>query len=157
MYVERHGTRKSRVFSSREDAEKWASEMEALTGKDYVNVDAARERREWSRVVLLTNIPPRVLEANAEIPHKHDEILQAAVRSAKASGIYFLVRGDEVVYVGQSLDMLHRIARHRREGRSFDRYACMECEPERLDALEALYIAAFAPRENMSFGRKRDH
>jgi hypothetical protein len=153
VQIERHGIRKSRLFKTEEDARKWASEVEAMAGKDVLGYFEAK-RWDLAQTALTTKIPPRVLEANHVIPYKHDEILAAGVPSKLASGIYFLIKADEVVYVGQSLDTLHRIARHRREGRDFDRYACLECSPSAMDELEAHYIAAFAPRYNMSFGRK---
>jgi hypothetical protein len=52
------------------------------------------------------------------------------------------------------VDILHRIARHRREGREFDGYAHIVCPPEKMDELEAQYIAAFAPIGNVTFGNK---
>jgi hypothetical protein len=153
VFIERHGIRKTKTFHDREAAEKWGAELEAMTQKQLRGLCTLRERFELAQTALVTSIPPRVLEANAAIPYKHAEILEAAIPNSKPSGVYFLVKGPEVVYVGQSLDMLHRIARHRREGRDFDGFACLECEPEKLDELEAQYIAAFAPRWNVSFGR----
>lgn len=155
--VEKHGQRPSKTFDTREDAEKWAAGLEALSKAELRRLVAmkatVRGRYELAETALVTSIPSRVLEANAAIPYKHAEILEATIPSVIASGVYFLVKGAEVVYVGQSLDMLHRIARHRREGKEFDGYACVECAPDRLDDLEAQYIAAFAPRHNVSFGR----
>lgn len=152
--VERHGLRKTKTFHTKEAAEFWASELESLTKKQLHGWATMGERAELVQTALMTSIPTRVLEANVAIPYKHKEILEAAVPFQRASGIYFLIKGLEVVYVGQSLDLLHRIARHRREGRDFDGYAHIACAPEKLDELEAQYIAAFAPRHNMSFGRK---
>jgi hypothetical protein len=154
-FVERHGIRKSRTFTTRDAAAQWAAELEAMPPKQLAGLCSLKERYDIAHTALVTSIPMRVLEANAAIPYKHAEILEAAVPCAKASGIYFLIKGSEVIYVGQSLDMLHRIARHRREGKDFDGYACVECEIDKLDEMEAQYIAAFAPRKNMSFGRHR--
>lgn len=151
VFIEKRGIRKGKTFKTREDAEAWVAEIESLDAKDLRGYFAAKTY-DLAHTALTTKIPPRVLEANHAIPFKHDEILGAGILSSMASGIYFLIRGQEVVYVGQSLDMLHRIARHRREGRAFDRYACLECKPEKLDELESHYIAAFAPRDNLTFG-----
>jgi hypothetical protein len=157
VFVERHGIRKTRIFDSEAAAGKWGAEMDAMPLKQFAGLcRTPKERYDLAQTALVTSIPMRVLEANAAIPYKHTEILEAVVPCTKASGIYFLVKGAEVVYVGQSIDMLHRIARHRRDGQDFDGYACVECERDRLDELEAQYIAAFAPRRNLSFGRPKN-
>lgn len=153
--VERHGTRKTKVFKTKEAAEFWAKEIESLTKKQFhAWKTMGPERALLAQTALMTNIPTRVLEANHAIPYKHHEILEAAIPMPSASGIYFLLKGMEVIYIGQSVDLLHRIARHRREGREFDGYAHIICPPERLDELEAQYIAAFAPIGNVTFGNK---
>lgn len=158
--IERHGIRKSRLFPTEEAATIWGAEMDAMGPRQLGGMCTPSERHDLAHTALITCIPMRVLEANALIPYKHAEILEAAVPLNKSSGIYFLVKGPEVVYVGQSVDMLHRIARHRREGREFDSFACVVCDSDKLDEMEAQYIAAFAPRNNVSFGRpssKRAH
>lgn len=152
--VERHGLRKTKTFDTREAAEFWAKELESLTKKQFHGWKTMGDRAPLVQTALMTGIPTRVLEANMAIPYKHKEILEAAIPMQRASGIYFLIRGLEIVYVGQSVDILHRIARHRREGREFDGYAHIICPPEKMDELEAQYIAAFAPSGNVSFGNK---
>jgi hypothetical protein len=152
--VYRHGIRKSKTFVTRADAESWGAMLDGMTKKQLHGWSTMKERVDLVQTALMTSIPARVLEANAAIPYKHKEVLEAAIPLPAASGIYFLIKGLEVVYVGQSLDVLHRIARHRREGREFDGYAHITCPPERLDEMESQYIAAFAPRLNSTFGRK---
>jgi hypothetical protein len=156
VHVERKGVRKSRTFRTREAAERWVAELEAVSDQDLSGYIAAKER-ELAQTFLATKLPPRVLEANHVIPYKHDDILAAAIPTRLPSGVYFLIDGREVVYVGQSADILSRIATHRKQGRRFDRFTYIECEPEKMDELEAQYIAAFAPRLNVSFGRRADH
>ncbi|WP_230948730.1 GIY-YIG nuclease family protein [Burkholderia cepacia] len=61
----------------------------------------------------------------------------------------FLLSQDTIVYVGQSKNILGRIATHRSEGeKSFDRIFVIECKPAELDHLEALYIDKFRPVYN---------
>lgn len=153
VHVERKGVRKSRAFKSRAAAERWVAEIEAVSSEELPDYIAAKER-ELAQTFLATKIPARVLEANHVIPYKHDDILAAAIPTRMPSGVYFLIDGREVVYVGQSQDILSRIGTHRKQGRLFDRFAYIECAPEKMDDLEGHYIAAFAPRLNMSFGRK---
>lgn len=77
---------------------------------------------------------------------RHDEIAQAALPWAKAIGVYFLLDGDEVVYVGQSVSVYSRILQH--TDKLFDRYAFVPCAVDALDRLESLYIHFLRPRLN---------
>lgn len=151
--VQKHGQRLTKVCDTQEDAKLWAEAAEATLN--------SQKRRYSPREVfvslgadLVTMVPRGVLEASREIPHPLFDILAAAVPTRRSSGIYFLMREGEVVYVGQSVDVLHRIARHRREGKHFDAYSYMECEAADLDRLERLYIRALVPEDNMSFGNR---
>lgn len=89
----------------------------------------------------------------AAVPHSLKEVLEAVVPARSMVGVYFLVKDSEVIYVGQSIDVLGRISKHRREGRDFDAYTYMLCEKDKLDRLEATYITAFMPWLNLSLGR----
>jgi hypothetical protein len=75
-----------------------------------------------------------------------DEIAKAALPWNKVSGVYFLLDGDEVVYVGQAVNVYSRICQH--AGKKFDRYAYVPCPVEILDRLESLYIHCLRPRLN---------
>lgn len=77
---------------------------------------------------------------------REDEIAKAALPWAKASGVYFLLDGDEVVYVGQAVNVYSRIGQH--TGKRFDRYAFVPCAVDALDRLESLYIHCLRPRLN---------
>lgn len=148
----RNGIRKSKVCETRAIAEAWAAAVEGMAEKRDITTFSMQERLDLKLTALITGVPRRVLEANAAIPYSHSQILDAAIPITMPCGVYFLIKGDEVIYVGQSVVMLHRIARHWREGREFDGYACIQCKPEEMDRLEALYIAAFAPYLNTTFG-----
>lgn len=131
------GSRRSKVFGSQEDAEAWA----------------ARAERVFSKGVVF-GAPRTVLRAQMSAPYQREEILAAAVHHPDPSGIYFLIRDGNIVYVGQSVNVLWRIAKHRYEGRKFDSYAVVGCSPEQLDDLERVYIRALVPEDNMSFGNR---
>lgn len=156
--VQKHGQRLSKVAESEQDAHDWATQLEAT-------LDATTKRYK-QRVVpigpdLVTMVPRLVLDACRQLPHSKTDVLEAALPTTKPSGVYFLIREREVVYVGQSLDVLNRISRHRRDGRKFDAFSYIECDVADMDSLEVLYIKAFVPAENVSFGnlreRKRPH
>jgi excinuclease UvrABC nuclease subunit len=102
----------------------------------------------------MPRVPAGVLEAMAKTPYTEAEILDASYPMA-VSGVYFLIMSGEVVYVGQSINILTRIDRHRRECvKIFDAFTYIEAPSEALNELEAVYIKALVPRWNMSFGNK---
>jgi predicted GIY-YIG superfamily endonuclease len=63
-------------------------------------------------------------------------------------GIYFLILRDEIVYVGQSTNILLRIAEHQKQGKVFDRFSFVLVPADHLDEHEAEYIVKFSPRGN---------
>lgn len=77
---------------------------------------------------------------------RNDEIARAALSWSKASGVYFLLDGDEVVYVGQAVNVYSRIGQH--TDKRFDRYAFVPCAVDALDRLESLYIHVLRPKLN---------
>lgn len=81
------------------------------------------------------------------------EIVEQASRWEAISGIYFLVRDDAVVYVGQSLNLYVRIACH--AAKNFDRVAFILCSPDQLDVMESLYIHLLEPELNGDHGGKK--
>ena len=71
------------------------------------------------------------------------------------SGVYFLCDGDDVVYVGQSVQVVNRIATHLAEGRKkfdADRVFFMPCPPPDLNAVEGQFIRLLNPKYNGNNG-----
>lgn len=78
-------------------------------------------------------------------------------------GIYFLIRGDEIVYVGQSGDVPRRVAAHYSANRRFrgqpphaipfDRAIAMRLPAGQLDAFESALIRGLRPDFNASAPR----
>lgn len=65
-------------------------------------------------------------------------------------GVYFLIKNNEIVYVGQSTDIFSRISVHRKT-KDFDSYNYIlfpEVSDEKLNNLEAEYIGKFTPKYN---------
>ena len=75
-----------------------------------------------------------------------EEIAAAALPWKAASGVYFLLDGDEIVYVGQAVNVYRRIPQHTEK--RFDRYAFVPCDIDALNILESLYIHCLRPRLN---------
>jgi hypothetical protein len=91
--------------------------------------------------------------------HKHPldagRILSLSKRVAAKTGIYFLINNDEIVYVGQSIDIDHRVAQHRLQGhRKFARWAWVPCLKSQLRALERTYLDYFLPAWNIDYKTK---
>jgi predicted GIY-YIG superfamily endonuclease len=68
-------------------------------------------------------------------------------------GVYHLKLDDEIVYVGQSVDIEKRIKTHTSEGlKQFNGYEVFECSLEELEQLEKNDIQIIRPKHN-----KRDN
>ena len=75
----------------------------------------------------------------------------------RITAIYFLIDGDDVVYVGKSIDLVSRILKHRSENRKkFTRYAYIRCDEIDLVDMEAAYIAKFAPKYNKQLSKNSE-
>jgi hypothetical protein len=75
-----------------------------------------------------------------------EQIAKLALPWERSTGVYFLVQGEEVVYVGQSVNIYSRISQH--SDKKFEKYAFVPCEADHLDKLESLYIHTLKPRLN---------
>jgi hypothetical protein len=82
-----------------------------------------------------------------------DEIVKFSRSWSEEVGVYFLIDNNEVVYVGQSVNIFSRISQHKID-KKFDKYAFVPCSKESLDKLESLYIHFLRPRLN---GRHKDN
>lgn len=64
-------------------------------------------------------------------------------------GVYFLHKGDDIVYVGQSTNVWGRVQVHIREGvKDFDSYSVLPCSEDRLLRTELFYIYILQPKYN---------
>lgn len=70
-------------------------------------------------------------------------------RSTPICGIYFLCRGEKVIYVGQAVNVEARLAQHEDERiRWFDRFFFIEYPAANLDKAEAEWIKLLRPPTN---------
>ena len=66
-------------------------------------------------------------------------------------GVYFLLKGSEIVFVGQSTDVLIRIAQHwAQKEKQFDAYYIVECPVSEFNLVQAYFIYKFKPLHNNS-------
>lgn len=83
-----------------------------------------------------------------------DDIINGAENINKINfrdyaGIYFLIYDKEIVYVGQSINVISRIEDHalRRSG-TFNKFSWIQCNYEELDKWEGFYIGKYLPKYN---------
>jgi hypothetical protein len=81
-------------------------------------------------------------------------VSQALPWPQTSSGIYFLVSGGRVVYVGQARNVVLRIAAHSGV-KKFDGWHWIKCPKSRLDETERAYINKFLPELNKDPVTKR--
>lgn len=93
---------------------------------------------------LVQRIPPALLPM-AEHLHMLPEPFYPA-------GIYFLVKGEEVIYAGQSVCPIARVIGHRAEGiKEFDYAVFLPVPKERLDEVEGAFIRVLKPPLNSGY------
>lgn len=78
------------------------------------------------------------------------ELLSHTLPVEPLCGIYFLLDGSEVVYVGQSVDILQRLTVHRQRPKvAFTACAYQPFNEDDLDRAEAFFIERFNPHGNI--------
>lgn len=80
-----------------------------------------------------------------------DEIMAGSMpRDGGIPGVYFLIDGTKIVYVGQSTNVHARVYQHRIAlEKKFTRYFLLPCQPDELTALESRYIHLYRPKYNL--------
>lgn len=144
--------RESKSFESKREAEDWAAQREALLRRKSGRTKAGKDS------FLLSMIPPRLLQAMEGTDYSHAEIVEATIPVNLISGVYFLIKGKRVVYVGQSVDVFRRISKHIATGKEFDSFNYLACGEDMLDETERRYIELLMPEWNETMGgvRKQD-
>ena len=66
-------------------------------------------------------------------------------RFGNISGIYFLFKNNEIVYIGKSVSIFRRILEHKH---NFDSFSYIELPKEKLDIYEKLFILKYNPEYN---------
>lgn len=80
------------------------------------------------------------------------EIASARLDLPICSGVYFLLSGERVVYVGQSTKIFSRVLDHMKS-KDFDGFAYVPCNVNALDVLESLYIHTLRPELNAEWNK----
>jgi hypothetical protein len=119
----------------------------------YDNIRVLEENRD--RLERMELLSKRAVELTNKTLLSEQEIVDSASKWKRATGVYFLVKGDKVVYVGQSVNVYSRIAQH--QDKDFDRFAFVACDKGLLDNLESLYIHVLKPELNGNISDVRKH
>lgn len=83
------------------------------------------------------------------VPRARKRIPVSDFSDLACTGIYLLLQGDTVVYVGQAKVIRHRVAAHISEGfKKFDSVMFVRCDLGSLDRLEREYIQKLLPKYN---------
>lgn len=81
-------------------------------------------------------------------------VVQGGMGTQFGTGIYYLLRGNRVVYIGQSTCIINRVSNHfvARKKR-FDRFTYMNAPTHMLNELELKEIITYNPEYNKSLPR----
>lgn len=99
-------------------------------------------------LLYLSEVVPLIPKRIGPMKTASEIVATAISMEPRKRGIYFLILGAEIVYVGQSIDINARLFEHRRGHMSFSRWAWIECAAGSLDPIERAYIDAFLPKHN---------
>lgn len=77
------------------------------------------------------------------------------VQKYQKTFIYFLLKNDIVMYVGQTRQGLVRPLSHR--GKEFDTIKIIYCDDDELDILEDKYIMKYKPKYNKTYNQKMNY
>lgn len=140
------GVRTSKTFKREADARSWAD------AHDQGMVGIGYQRALLKDHKIAAFLPQKYMEAVEKANYSHAEILLHAVPATRQCCIYFLIKGGRVKYVGQTVNLYHRLAQHFRGGNDFESYSFIPCEKDQLDELEQIYINLLMP-----VGNRRGH
>lgn len=62
--------------------------------------------------------------------------------------VYFLLKGNEIVYIGKTTSLKDRIGYHQRQSMDFDEVRTKQYPLEKLDEYERIWIQYFKPKHN---------
>lgn len=94
-----------------------------------------------------TDVTRRIRLAAGDSVPIHE--LQELALPPRICGVYFLISGNEIVYVGQSADVVRRVNEHFDRGRKkFDSVMYLPCSLGEVDEIEEHFIKALTPRYN---------
>jgi len=85
-----------------------------------------------------------------------EDIVSACKKWTFKGHIYFLIFENEIVYVGKSKRLAHRMEEHVPARHGWAKVFALECEHNEMNDLEKAYIEKFKPRWNVQHNRKKN-
>lgn len=141
-----------------EDLEKTynvAAQHASRIASEYQRLDDMRERAANAMALQPPEspvAPKRAIQAIKDVPRLVEELDAVSVPAkaiAVVSGVYFLLDGKDVVYVGQSIGVIYRVHQHITEGvKKFTRWCYVSVPKNKLDEVERFYITLLRPKYN---------
>lgn len=130
----------------RQDAEAWLGAF-SDSPYNFEPLEASKSEEIDSHKIKTADLSKAIFDK--PLPSE-DEIVRKAWQNSEQNlcGIYFLVQGESVVYVGQSRNVYSRIAQHKTGVKYFDCWCYIKCAEKDLDAMESLYIHILRPKLN---------
>jgi hypothetical protein len=115
---------------------------------DQLRSTILEKERTLSKLEYSLNVTGRQLQQalNDPLLDEDEILLLAGIRRLKC-GVYFLIKDESVVYVGQSINITQRVAEHTKT-KDFDTFTYVQCKRENLNQIEALYIQRLKPKYN---------
>jgi len=124
----------------------------------HANID---ERREYVKEMILSKksfahiystAPVKFTCSPSAIRADINEILcQVGLKESNfKTGVYFLLQGKEIVYIGQTFNWPRRLNSHKKD-KVFDSFRLIECDKSVLNYYERRFIRYFKPKYNQAF------
>lgn len=135
------GHRESKVFNTKSEANLWAK----VRTSELISKFGAHSKPK-------NLIPPNKREKRTKLPASDKEIFSNKIELGILCGIYFLLKDQQVVYVGQSTNIFCRVADHLLS-KEFDSFSYFECDRKDLTDFEAAYINKYKPKLNVVIPR----
>ena len=119
-------------------------DKDELSGIRREIAELNQERDKLKMEIELNNLSVKLSD---RILLREHQIVAASIEWTNCCGIYFLIKNDRVVYVGQSVSIFGRVSTHGKQ-KDFDRIAWVPCNKDDLNQMESLYIHVLSPPLN---------
>lgn len=113
--------------------------------KKFAEIEAEKEQNRLDMETAVATMSDRLKTLVQKFIADHSSDVTKAANSI--CGIYFLRKGREIVYIGQSVNVYSRIASHK-ASKDFDTVDFMPCDRSKLDDLEGFFIRLLQPKLN---------
>lgn len=118
---------------------------EAAIQKKAAEVDAEKEQIRLEMETAIGSLNDHLKSFAQRFIADHASDITKAANSV--CGVYFLRKGRDIVYIGQSVNVYSRVASHK-ASKDFDAVDFLPCDRSKLDDLEGFFIRLLQPKLN---------